>query len=128
MIMSGGTPALLLDEWRQLSFLNQSSNGDTVLISGREDSNDDSALLVLEANSSGDFVELDDSPTIRNAYFTANGRDVVFTVQDSGSFIDVEIRQAPADGSERATTLYRDAFVIDIGWDAPVGVETLFLR
>ncbi len=108
----------LLKGWASIMPLNRSPNGRQLVFWGRKDSDDDPVLYSLALEDGADPVELDDdSESIRNAVFTADGRSVVYTAVTGDEPYDVTVYQVQADGEEKPQELYDEAVLVDVRWD-----------
>ena len=107
----------LLDGWAQVSVLNQSHSGKRIVFSGGEDPGDPIALYAGDLEGSGTIIELDDDHNAySNAVFVPGDKTVVYTGVSFSGGTDIDVLRVPVDRSESPTVLYRDAFLVDVGW------------
>jgi hypothetical protein len=106
----------LLEDWSALSFLN--IHNDTLVMSGAENSGDDTILFALDLTGKNDLVELDtdDIQQTLGTIFSPDGRKVIYTVQTGDNYDDYEVRQVPLNGKEDYEVLYKEAILIDAAW------------
>jgi len=114
--------SLLLEEWAAVRVLNLSPRGDRLILWAREDFGDDPVLYsIAVGGDEGDLVELDDDgENFDNAVFSADGRSVIYTAATGDDIDEVEVRRARVDGEEDYETLYEEAYLVDVRWDAAV--------
>ncbi len=109
---------VLLKRWGYIQLLNRSPNGRQVVFWGREDREDDPVLYSIALEEDADPVELDDdSEGYRNAVFTSNGRNVLYTAITGDDPQDVSVYQVRADGEDKPEELYEEAILLDVRWD-----------
>lgn len=108
----------LLEDWYEITLLNRSVNGHSLVLAGQEDPGDDYILYSIALEKGADLVKLDDQyERYPNAVFTANSRDVIYTGVSGSSNDDVDVRQVPANGKKPPEVLYREAQLLDVRWD-----------
>lgn len=108
----------ILEDWSEISFFNINKNGNSLVMSGAEDSGDDTVLFTLDLSGKTDLVELDDDDiqSVVNAFFAANSRDILYTVKTGDNYDDVEIRQVPVTGKEDYETVYEETVLVGTSW------------
>lgn len=108
----------LLEDWYDITLLNQSSNGRSLVFTAQEDPGDDYILYTIEQEKGAALVELDDQyDYYANAVFTENGRDVIYTGIGDSSADDFDVLQVAADGKDSAEVLYPEAHLLSVRWD-----------
>jgi Tol biopolymer transport system component len=119
----------LLDEWHQIGLLNLSSDGRQLVFWGQEDRGDDPVLYSIAVEDGADPIELDDdNEGFRNAVFTANGKEIVYTAETGSNPDDVDVCQVPANGSDKFQVLYEEAFLADVYWTELYPFSQIFWR
>jgi len=105
-----------VEEWEDVGLLNVSPDGKLLAFSGVEDAGDDQVLYFVELVEGSDPEELDeDALWFRNAVFTKNSRELLYTVEtgidtDEISVNLVNLSEGPPD------TLYDEAELFDVAW------------
>lgn len=112
------TGRYIVEEWAEASILNLSENGKTLLFKGREDNGDDITLMVVDiVDKRAEPVELETRvDDILDAFFGPSGKTVVYTAETGSDYDEVEVREVPITGEEKPTTLYSEAYLVDVGW------------
>jgi len=115
----------LLEEWAAIRILAASEG--SLIFQAREDAGDDRILYSISLEENASEIELDDDTEgiFWNAFVTADGRSVIYTVMEDG-LDDTEIRQVPIDGSESPERLYRDLVLLDVSWEGESSLQ--FIR
>ena len=107
----------VLEEWADITLMNISADGSTLLFTGREDARDDPALYLVQLTDGADFVTLDnDADYYANGVFSSNNRQVIYTAVTGDQEDDVEILQVNVNGEEAPELLYKEAFIVDVEW------------
>lgn len=107
----------LLDRWHQLRLLNLANDGRRLVFWGEEDNGDDPVLISMAIEEGATLIELDDdAEAFRNAFFTPNGRDIVYTAVTGPDADDVDVIRVRADGEEPGEVLYEEAAIDAIRW------------
>jgi hypothetical protein len=113
----------LLEEWDFLELL--AADDEILIFAGNEDRDDDLVLYAIPAEADADLLELDDDfdeeHRVTNAFFTRNGRDLIYTVRDVLFFRhdDVEVRQVPVNGDATAERIFDEVELLDVQWETP---------
>ncbi len=108
----------ILEEWASISILDISSDGSTLLMSGKEEIDDDLILFTIDLAGSFEMTELDDNDmeSVTSAVFTADDKAVVYNVRIGDDYDDYEIRRIKTSGDEDAELLFEEAFLVDVEW------------
>lgn len=112
----------LLEKWDAIRLL--AASEDSLIFQAREDAGDDWILYSIPLEENASEIELDDDTegVFRNAFATADGRSIIYTVIEDG-LDDTEIRQVPIDGGERSERLYRDFVLLDVSWEGEPSLQ-----
>jgi len=110
----------ILEEWAGFSILDISSNGKTLVLSGREESDDDLILFTIELAGGAELIELDDDDlsSVSSAVFTADNQYVVYNVKTGTEYDEFEIRKVKTGGEDDVELLYEEAMLLDVEWKA----------
>ena len=108
----------ILEEWANIGILDISSDGKTLLLSGKEDSEDDLVLFTIDLSGSNELIELDDDDieSVTSAVFTADDKSIVYNVRIGDDYDDYEIRKVKTDGEEDFEVLFEEALLLDVEW------------
>ena len=108
----------ILEEWASIAVLDISSDGKTLLLSGKEDSDDDRILFTIDLSGSNKLIELDDDDivSVTSAVFTADNKAVVYNVKVGDDYDDYEIRKVKTGGDEDVEILFEEALLLDVEW------------
>ena len=108
----------ILEDWASVYMHAISPDGKTLLVSGREEYDDDTILFTLDTAGGSDMVELDDDDiySLLNATFTVNGKEAIYSVQTGEDYDQVEVRKVKITGEEDYEVLYEDAAFLDVEW------------
>jgi dipeptidyl aminopeptidase/acylaminoacyl peptidase len=106
----------LIDAWAEINLMSLSSDNKTLAFTGRESASDDRYLFSVNVKDGADIVELDsDAVDIRNAAFTGNNSEIIYTAATGSNPDEVEVRRIKASGGDYET-LYGGAFLVDVQW------------
>jgi hypothetical protein len=100
-------------------------NDELLIFSGYEDRDDGVALYAIPLEEDAELWELDDDfdeeHRVMNAFFTADGRDIIYTVRDAIYLRhdDVEVRQVPVDGETSPDRIFDEVELLDVQWETP---------
>lgn len=108
----------ILEDWATLWLHDISPDGKTLLFSGKEEYDDDYIVFTLDISGGSDMVELDDDDiySMLNAVFTANGKDVLYSVQTDEDYDEVDVRKVNVKGEEDYEVMYEGAAFLDVEW------------
>jgi hypothetical protein len=108
----------ILEEWASFNILDISANGKTLLLSGKEESDDDLTVFTVDLAGSAQLIELDDDDltSVSSAVFTADDQYVVYNVKTGTDYDDYEIRKVKTGGEEDVELLYEEAVLLDVEW------------
>lgn len=108
----------ILEEWASFNILDISANGKTLLLSGKEESDDDLTVFTIDLAGSAQLIELDDDDltSVKQAVFTADDQYVVYNVKIGTDYDDYEIRKVKTGGKENVELLYEEALLLDVEW------------
>jgi hypothetical protein len=106
----------LIDAWAEINLMSLSPNNKTLAFTGRESASDDRYLFSVPVKDGAKIVELDsDAVDIRNAAFTGNNSEIIYTAATGSNPDEVEVRRIKASGGD-FETLYGGAFLVDVQW------------
>ena len=108
----------ILEEWASISIKDISSDGKTLLLSGKEDSDDDLILFTIDLAGGAELIELDDDDltSVSSAVFTADDQYVVYNIKTGTDYDDYEIRKVKTGVKEDVELLYEEALLLDVEW------------
>jgi hypothetical protein len=106
----------LIEAWDEINLVSIASNNKTLAFTGRESASDDRYLFSIESKDGAKIVELDtEAMDIRNAVFTNNNSQIIYTARTGTSPDEVEVRRVKTTGGDYET-LYENAFLVDVQW------------
>ena len=118
---------VLLEEWAEIVPLNISPDFKTIVIKGRQDSNDDWILYAIDLRGKNDPLELDDdAKDYLNAVFSKNSKDIIYTARTGYNDNDVEILQKNLNSKDRPQVLYEEAVLESVQWGRLINDFTLY--
>lgn len=108
----------ILEEWASNTILDISANGETLALSGKEESDDDLILFTIDLAGGAELIELDDDDltSVTSAVFTADDQYLVYNVKVGTDYDEYEIRKVKTGGEEDVELLYEEALLLDVEW------------
>jgi Tol biopolymer transport system component len=108
----------LLEDWASLRLLSIDPDGRRMTLVGQEDARDDPVLYAIDLEEGASPVQLDDRlDGVLNAYFSSDGREILYTVSTGTDADEVEVRQVRPDGRRAPEALYPEAALEAVSWD-----------
>jgi len=107
----------LLERWHEIRLLDSTSDEKQLVLWGQEDRGDRPVLISVRVEKGARLVELEKRvEAFRNAFFTPNGRDIVYSAVTGDAPDDVQVIRVRADGEGPGEVLYEEAAIDSIRW------------
>lgn len=101
-------------DWYMINLLNISPDGKRIVLTAKEDSDDQPVLYCIKIEEGAELIELDDDgDRFWNAVFSSNGNSVIYSVREDD---DYEVRRVKVTGEQSPETVYEDAELLDVSW------------